>query len=79
MTNINVRADVNADDRLAVSVNTTARRLSVSPSFVRLEIARGRLHPIRLGRRVLVGEAEIHRYLADNTTSQVLKAQTRPR
>jgi excisionase family DNA binding protein len=55
-------------DRFAFSLEVAARKLSVSPSFLRLEIARGRLHPIRLGRRVLIGEAEVVRYLAANAT-----------
>ena len=59
---------INVDDapaeRLALSIEEAAWRLSVSPSFLRLEIARGRLRPVRLGRRVLIGESEIQRYLA---------------
>jgi excisionase family DNA binding protein len=54
-------------DRLVVSLEYAAWRLSVSPSFLRLEIARGNLHPVRLGRRILISEAEIDRYVATNT------------
>ena len=58
---------INADDkqaeRLTLSIEEAAWRLSVSPSFLRLEITRGRLRPVRLGRRVLIGEPEIQRYL----------------
>jgi excisionase family DNA binding protein len=53
--------------RLALSVEDAAWRLSVSPSFLRLEIARGRLRPSRLRRRVLISECEIQRYLSDNS------------
>jgi excisionase family DNA binding protein len=62
---------INADDkqaeRLTLSIEEAAWRLSVSPSFLRLEITRGRLRPVRLGRRVLIGELEIQRYLAVHT------------
>ena len=56
--------------RLAISVEETAWRLSVSPSFVRLEISHGRLRSLRLGRRVLVSEVEIQRYLAANRSPE---------
>jgi excisionase family DNA binding protein len=56
-------------DRLVVSLEYAAWRLSVSPSFLRLEIGRGKINPVRLGRRVLISEAEIDRYLAANTRS----------
>ncbi len=49
--------------RLAYSVEESAKVLSVSPQFVRLEITRGNLHPARLGRRVLVTSEELRRYL----------------
>jgi excisionase family DNA binding protein len=54
-------------ERLIVSLEYAAWRLSVSPSFLRLEIGRGKINPVRLGRRVLISEAEIDRYLAANT------------
>ena len=47
--------------RLTISLEDAAWRLSVSPSFLRLEIARGSIRPVRLGRRVLISEAEIDR------------------
>ena len=53
-------------ERLALSIEEAAWRLSVSPSFLRLEIARGRIRPVRLGRRLLIRESEIERYLADH-------------
>ena len=67
MTKQNVSCRGDEHDRLAISVEDAARRLSVSASFVRLEIARGRIRPARPGRRVLVSDAEIDRYLADKT------------
>jgi excisionase family DNA binding protein len=53
--------------RLTISLEDAAWRLSVSPSFLRLEISRGSIKPVRLGRRVLISEAEIERYLAEHT------------
>jgi excisionase family DNA binding protein len=57
-------------DRLIVSLEYAAWRLSVSPSFLRLEIARGNLRPVRLGRRVLISEAELDRYVSANTGTE---------
>lgn len=56
-------------DRLTISLEEAAWRLSVSPSFLRLEIERGRIRPVRFGRRVLISAAEIDRYIADNTAN----------
>ena len=50
--------------RLAYGVQELAQRLGVSPSFVRLEIQRGRLNSVRAGRRLLVTRTEIERYLS---------------
>jgi excisionase family DNA binding protein len=61
----------NGGGRLAMSVKDAARRLSVSPSFVRQEITRGSIRPVRLGRRVLISEAEIERYVAANTNGTI--------
>jgi excisionase family DNA binding protein len=58
----------NGRGRMVMSVKDAARRLSVSPSFVRQEITRGCILPVRLGRRVLISEAEIERYVASNTS-----------
>jgi excisionase family DNA binding protein len=54
-------------ERLAVSIKEAAWRVSVSPSFLRLEISRGKLRSVRLGRRVLISESEIKRYLDAST------------
>jgi excisionase family DNA binding protein len=56
-------------DRLAYGVQELAQRLGVSPSFVRLEIERGRLNSVRAGRRLLITRTEIERYLSDNTAT----------
>lgn len=37
--------------------------LKVSSGFLRLELSRGRLKAVRLGRRVLIRETELDRYL----------------
>jgi excisionase family DNA binding protein len=56
--------------RLAYGVQELAQRLGVSPSFVRLEIERGRLNSIRAGRRLLITQTEIERYLSASNTSE---------
>jgi excisionase family DNA binding protein len=50
--------------RLAWRVADLAEELGLSPSFVRLEITRGNLEAIRIGRRVLVLAAAVKSYLA---------------
>ena len=52
--------------KLALSLEEAAWELSVSTSFLRLEIARGRLTPVRLGRRLLISVSEVDRYLAEH-------------
>lgn len=52
---------------LVISLEDAAWRLSVSPSFLRLEISRGGIRPVRFGRRVMISAAEIERYVAANT------------
>lgn len=53
---------------LAHSLPDAARQLGgVSISFLRLEIARGRLRAVHCGRRVLVMHDELLRYLAAGT------------
>jgi len=52
---------------IAWAIKSLAAHLSVSPSFLRLEIARGNLHPTRLGRRILVRDSEVRRYLAEGS------------
>jgi excisionase family DNA binding protein len=45
-------------------VNSAARLLSISPWTVRSYIHQGKLRPVRLGRRVLLEEAELERFVA---------------
>jgi excisionase family DNA binding protein len=51
-------------NRLAFSLAESAKQLGVSVGFLRLEIGRKRLRPTRLGRRVLIRNQELMRYLA---------------
>ena len=47
------------------SVHQAASRLSISHWSVRAFIKAGKLHPIRLGRRVLLDETELRRFIAE--------------
>jgi excisionase family DNA binding protein len=49
--------------KLGWTFEELARSLSVSVPFLRLEVKRGRLKAAHLGRRVVVLDAEVHRYL----------------
>jgi hypothetical protein len=51
--------------RLAWELPRLAGSLDVSISFLRLEIARGKLRPTRLGRRVVISSSEVERYLRE--------------
>jgi hypothetical protein len=50
--------------RLGWTLNDLAHSLSVSVPFLRLEIKRGRLQAAHFGRRVVVLDPEVRRYLA---------------
>jgi excisionase family DNA binding protein len=52
---------------LAHDLRGAAQLLAVSPSFLRLEIQRGRLRASKLGRRCLIPHDELLRYLAAGT------------
>ena len=47
----------------ARSVADVAAHLGISPGLVRLEIARGKLKVARIGRRVIISDAAIQRWL----------------
>jgi excisionase family DNA binding protein len=49
----NPRSVTLSSDRLAFGVLDLAQQLGVSPAFVRLERARGKLSALKLGRRVI--------------------------
>jgi excisionase family DNA binding protein len=51
----------------AYSIPQMAEQLGVSAGLLRLEIARGKLRPTRLGRRVLITDDEASRYLKEQT------------
>jgi len=51
--------------KLGWTFDELARSLSVSVPFLRLEVRRGRLKAARLGRRVVLLDVEVRRYLAD--------------
>jgi excisionase family DNA binding protein len=46
-------------------VEDAARLLGISPWTVRARIHEGKLHPVRLGRRVLLEQAEIRRFVEE--------------
>ena len=50
--------------KLDWTLDELARSLGVSVPFIRLEVKRGRLRAAHLGRRVVVLDTEVHRYLA---------------
>jgi excisionase family DNA binding protein len=53
----------NATKPISRSVKTLAADLGISPGLVRLEIARGHLEVVRIGRRVIICEDAIERWL----------------
>ncbi len=57
------------------SIEEAARLLGISPWTVRAYIKTGKLKPVRLGRRVLVEEAELERFVAENKKAQEAECQ----
>jgi excisionase family DNA binding protein len=51
--------------KLGWTLYELAQSLGVSVPFLRLEVKRGKLHAARLGRRVVLLDAEVRRYLAE--------------
>jgi excisionase family DNA binding protein len=51
--------------KLGWTLDELARSLSVSVPFLRLEVKRGRLRAAHLGRRVVLLDTEVRRYLAE--------------
>lgn len=51
--------------KLGWTLDELARSLSVSVPFLRLEVKRGRLRAAHLGRRVVLLDSEVRRYLAE--------------
>ena len=54
------------------SVKQTAEFWSISPWTVRSYIKQGKLLPVRIGRRVLIDEAEIERFVAANQMAKAV-------
>ena len=54
----------NNNQKLGWTFEELARSLSVSVPFLRLEVKRGRLKAAHLGRRVVLLDTEVRRYLA---------------
>ena len=55
--------------KLGWTLDELARSLSVSVPFIRLEVKRGRLKAAHLGRRVVVLDTEVRRYLTQASES----------
>jgi excisionase family DNA binding protein len=60
-----MRSNNHIDSKLGWTLEELARSLSVSVPFLRLEIKRGRLRAAHLGRRVVLLDEEVRRYLAE--------------
>jgi excisionase family DNA binding protein len=60
-----MKPENNLKPRLGWTVEELAQSLSVSVPFLRLEIKRGRLRAVHLGRRVVLFDKDVRRYLAD--------------
>jgi excisionase family DNA binding protein len=64
-----MKQEDNSNPKLGWTLEELARSLSVSVPFLRLEIKRGRLHATHLGRRVVLLDSEVRRYLVDSSGS----------
>jgi len=59
------------------NIDQTAETLGISPWTVRSYIKTGKLKPVRLGRRVLIEEAELERFVADGKKQNGVEAPQR--
>ncbi len=57
--------------KLGWTLYELAQSLGVSVPFLRLEVKRGKLHAARLGRRVVLLDAVVRRYLAEASDLQM--------
>lgn len=48
-----------------LSIDKAAEKLGLSPWTLRLYLRQGKLRPVRIGRRVLLEEAELSRFIAE--------------
>ena len=62
---MSVKHEDNDVPKIGWTVEELARSLSVSVPFLRLEIKRGRLRAAHLGRRVVLFDRDVRRYLAE--------------
>ena len=65
------------ETRTLVSVSEAATMLSVSTKFVWLEIERGQLPAVRLGRRVLVHMGDLDQYIRAHRQTRRRQPQSR--
>jgi hypothetical protein len=77
MSTVQVSPQVQASDsqrpngpKLGWTLGELASSLSVSVPFLRLEVKRGRLKAAHLGRRVVVLDTEVRRYLAEASAAE---------
>jgi excisionase family DNA binding protein len=49
-----------------LDLKEAARLLSISPWTVRAYVKAGKLNPVRIGRRVLLEEAELQRFITES-------------
>jgi excisionase family DNA binding protein len=62
---VTMKQDDNTNPKLGWTLEELAKSLSVSVPFLRLEIKRGKLRAARLGRRIVLLDVEVRRYLAE--------------
>ena len=58
-----------------LDIRGAAKLLSISPWTVRNYIAQGKLNPVRIGRRVLLEESELQRFVASAKRNSASQAQ----
>lgn len=63
--------------KLGWTLTELAKSLSVSVPFLRLELKRGRLRSAHLGRRVVVLDTEVRRYLAQASDAEIRRGDNR--
>jgi excisionase family DNA binding protein len=66
-------AETPSTPKLGWTLDELARSLSVSVPFLRLEVKRGRLRAAHLGRRVVVLDTEVRRYLTEANAPTVVR------
>ena len=59
-----------------LSIVEAANILAISPWTVRAYVQSGKLNPVRIGRRVLLEESELERFITEAKTIRRLPPQT---